>query len=73
MLEILLGLIRASREGNWMLHLAMIKTVIAWKFAYDRFNYTKYLPICYNQMLKLPMKLKLPMEHPEVYEHLKNG
>ena len=73
MLEILLGLIRASREGNWMLYLAMIKTVIAWKFAYDRFNYTKYLPICYNQMLKLPMKLKLPMEHPEVFEHLKNG
>ena len=27
MVEILLGLIRASREGNWMLHLALIKVV----------------------------------------------
>ena len=66
MLEILLGLIRASREGNWMLHLAMIKAVIPWMFAYDRLNYAKYLPVYYNQMLNLPM------EHPEVYEHLKN-
>ena len=24
-------------------------------------------------MLKVLMKLKLPIEHPEVYEHLKNG
>ena len=67
MVEILLGLIKALREGYWMLHLAMIKTVKAWKFAYDRFNYAKYLPIYYNQMLKLPIKLKLPMEHPELY------
>ena len=27
MVEILLGLIRASREGNWMFHLAKIKAV----------------------------------------------
>ena len=50
-----------------MLHLAMIKAVIPWMFAYDRLNYAKYLPVYYNQMLNLPM------EHPEVYEHLKNG
>ena len=36
-------------------------------FAYDGINYAKYPPIYYNQMLNLPM------EHPEVYEHLKNG
>ena len=28
MMEVLLGLIRASREANWVLHLAMIKAVI---------------------------------------------
>ena len=67
MVEILLGLIRASREGNWMLHLAMIKAVISWMFAYDGQNYAKYLPVYYNQMLNLLT------EHPEVCEHLTNG
>ena len=45
----------------------MIKAVIPWMFAYDRLNYAKYLPLYYNQMLSLPM------EHPEVNGHLKNG
>ena len=36
-------------------------------FAYDRLNYAKYPPVYCNQMQSLPM------EHPEVYEHLKNG
>ena len=38
MVEILLCLIRASREGNWMSNLAMIKTLIPWMFAYDRLS-----------------------------------
>ena len=45
----------------------MIKAVIPWMFAYDRLNYAKYLPVYYNQMLNLPV------EHPEVYEYLRNG
>ena len=64
MVEILFGLIRVLREGNWMLQL---QSVIPWVFAYDRLNYAKYPPVYYNQMQNLPM------EHPEVYEHLKNG
>ena len=48
-----------------MLHLAMIKAIISWMFAYDRLNYAKYL-LYYNQVLKLPM------EHTGVYVHLKN-
>ena len=50
-----------------MLHLAMIRAVILWMFAYDRLTHARYLPIYNYQMLKLPA------EHPEVYEHLKNG
>ena len=50
-----------------MFILAMIKAVILWMFPYDRQNCAKYLPVCYNQMLNLPM------EKLEVYEHLKNG
>jgi hypothetical protein len=30
MVEIMLGLLRASREGNWMLHLAYIREMIPW-------------------------------------------
>ncbi len=29
-IEILLGLIRTSREGDWMLHLASVRTMIPW-------------------------------------------
>ena len=36
-------------------------------FAYDRLNYAKYPPV-YNYQMQ-----NVPMEHPEVYEHLKNG
>ena len=36
-------------------------------FVYDRLNYAKYPPVYYNQMQNLSM------DHPEVYEHLKNG
>ena len=67
MVKILLDLNNVLREGNWMFHLAVIKVVIPWMFAYDRLNHAKYLPVYYNQMLNLPM------EHPEVYEHLRNG
>ena len=55
MVEILFGLIRVLREGNWMLQL---QSVIPWVFAYDRLNYAKYPPVYYNQMQNLPM------EHP---------
>ena len=55
MVEILFGLIRASKEGYWMLHLATIKAVIPLVLTYDRLNYANYLPVYYNQMLNLPM------------------
>ena len=38
MIEILLGLIRASREGDWMLNLTSVRAMILWCFAYDRLN-----------------------------------
>ncbi|KAG1650019.1 hypothetical protein GQR58_028409 [Nymphon striatum] len=41
MIEILLGLIRADREGDWYLHLASIKSMIPWCFAMDKTNYSR--------------------------------
>ena len=67
MVEILINQIRALKGGYWMLILAMIKAVIQWMFPYDRSNCAKYLSVCYNQMLNLPM------EQLQVYEDLKNG
>ena len=33
MVEVLLALLRASREGNWLLHLAANRRIIPWTFA----------------------------------------
>ena len=53
MIEILLGLIRASKKRDGVLHLASIRDMIPWCFAYDRLNYARYLPYYYAQMPQL--------------------
>ena len=44
MVEVLLNLTRASREGSWLLYLASIRDIILWVFAYEHTNYARYLP-----------------------------
>ena len=53
MVSLLLRLIRATREGNWPLHLACVKDMLPWLFAYDRTNYARYLPLYLCDMLSL--------------------
>jgi hypothetical protein len=53
LVEILLGLLRADREGNWNLHLANIRKMIPWCFVADKINYARYLPVYYSQMMVL--------------------
>ena len=68
MVEVLLGLVRAAREGNWLLHLAMVRKIIPWCFAYDKINYAWFLPYYYATMTRLHI------DHPEVYaEFMKGG
>ena len=67
LVDILLGLLRASREGNWHLHLEMIRRMIPWCFAYDRQNYAKYLPLYLRDMIRLQE------DHAPLYNHFKNG
>jgi len=67
MVEIMLALLRASREGDWMLHLASIREMIPWCFAYDKLNYARFLPYYYAQMSRLPL------DHPEVHAHFMEG
>ena len=67
MVEILLGLVRASREDDWILHLASIRKMILWCFAYDKVNYARFLTYYLVKMSHLPI------EHPEVYAHFMDG
>ena len=61
--DVLLGLIRASREGNLLPHLYAVHHMFPWCFAYDKFNYTRYLLVYYAQMANLPV------EHPDVHRN----
>ena len=64
---ILLGLIRASREGDWNLHMTSVRSMISWCFAYDRQNYARYLSVYYAEMSQLST------EHPDVLNHFLAG
>ncbi len=68
MVDILLGRVRASREGNWILHLHYIRAMIPCLcFAYDKQNYARYLSVYYAQMSLLPNK------HPGVLQQMMQG
>ncbi len=65
--NVILGLLRSSREGNWSLHLYAIKSMIPWCFAYDKVNYARYLSAYFAEMTTLPTK------NPDIYEAFKAG
>ncbi len=63
LIDILLCLVRAAREGDWRLHIASIKRMIPWCFAYGKINYARYLSAYVHQMDLLPI------DHPDTYQH----
>ena len=67
MVENLLLFIRATREGNWHLHLASIRSLLPWFFAYDRPNYSRYLSVYWVEMCNLVNS------HPNIDREFKNG
>ena len=67
MVELMLYMICASREVNWMLHLACIRQMLPWCFAHDNTNYSRYMSIYYSDMTSLPK------EHPQVHAFLEAG
>ena len=67
MVEIVLGLVCASREGDFEHHLMCIRAMIPWCFAYDRLNYVRYLPYYFATMCRLSM------DYPDVYQHFMQG
>ena len=64
---IVLGLLRAYREGDWDLHLHSIRMMIPWCFAYDKVNYSRYLTPYFAQMTNLGDK------NPEVQKAFKES
>ena len=67
LVELLLNLPRASREGDWNLHLDSLNKMIPWCFAYNTSNYAKYLSWYLLQMLNLPNT------HPDLHKYLIDG
>ena len=55
LVQLLLGLIRSDREGNWYLHLAFVRDMIPWCFAFGKANYSRYLPVYYAQIMNLEL------------------
>ncbi|KAJ8048632.1 hypothetical protein HOLleu_01021 [Holothuria leucospilota] len=67
MVDIVLLLTKATRESNWNLHLAAIREVLPWMFAYDRTNYARYFLVYWLEMSSLPSA------HLEIYLELGRG
>ena len=67
MVEILLDLIRAEREGNWNLHLEGFAAMLPWLTIYDHTNYAKWGPVYLAEMKNLENTA------PEVYAEFMNG
>ncbi|KAL2102045.1 hypothetical protein ACEWY4_003806 [Coilia grayii] len=67
MVEILLLFIRATREGNWALHLSTVQSMLPWFFACDKVNYARYLTAYWVEMSNLEDT------HPSAHQQLLSG
>ena len=67
MIEVLLGLIRATRDGNWSMHLSCLRGIIPWCFVYDNISYARYLSAYLSGMSHLPK------EHPDAFKYISSG
>ncbi len=67
MVELLLNIIYACQAGKWELLLECIRDVVAYTFAYDNFNYARYLTPFLGEMLNLEV------DHPEIYHAFVQG
>ncbi|KAJ8039232.1 hypothetical protein HOLleu_16882 [Holothuria leucospilota] len=67
MVQLLLLFIRSTREGDWLLDLSTIRSLLPWFFAYSHIHYARYFPAYWLQ------KSDLPKTHPDVHQQLLNG
>jgi hypothetical protein len=64
MMSLLLVFVSATRESDWSVHVAVLRLMMPWYFAYDRTNCSRYLPAYWMEMVNLPVS------HPSVYHEL---
>ena len=67
MVDLMLSIIYACRAGKWDLLLECIREVIPYAFAYDHFNYARFLTIMLGDMLALEE------DYPDVYSQFVLG
>eukprot|EP00057_Strongylocentrotus_purpuratus_P015294 XP_011669768.1 PREDICTED: uncharacterized protein LOC105440883 [Strongylocentrotus purpuratus] len=67
MVESLLLFNRATKEGNWPLHLSAARSLLPWFFAYDHLNYSRYMSAYWLEMHMLPVT------HPSIAEAFLEG
>ena len=67
MVSTLLHFISCTRRSDWEGHLNTLEKMTPWLFAYDRVNYTRYVPVYLKEMRELEKT------HPFAHEHLNNG
>lgn len=67
MSDILLNSLAAERDSNWDLHLETFKEMLTYDRAYDHYKYFTWGTIYLSDMLRLPT------EHPDLYEKFQIG
>ena len=53
MVQVLLLFLRATRENDWHLHLAAVRSMLPWFYATDRVHYARYGTVYWLEMLCL--------------------
>ena len=62
-----MGLIRATRKGNWSMHLSSLRGIVPWCFTYGNINYARYVSVYLMEMSHLPE------EHPGAFKYVNWG
>ena len=62
-MPILRNLTRSHREGNWQLHLSAVRRALELFFAFDRTNYSRWIPLYYEDCVALEKIFHLCMTH----------
>ena len=65
--ELFLAFTQATRDADWLLHLARVQQMLQWMYAYDCTNYACYLTMYWCEMFRLEET------HPAAYEELCRG
>jgi hypothetical protein len=66
MVQTLLAFMRVTRTGNWTLHVAALRAMLPWFFAFERVNYSRYGTVYWMEMMNLSNT------HPTVHHYLQS-